>query len=650
MSEEVPSGRVVDGRFTLVERLGSGGMGMVWRARDEALHRDVALKEVRPPDPALAEYDPEGARTLRARVLREARALARLDHPNVVTVHHIVDPGEDGYPWIVMELVAGSSLHDRLAAGPMEPADAAGLGRGILSALRAAHAAGIQHRDVKPANVLLRADGRPVLTDFGIAAIRESTSLTMTGALIGSPDYIAPERIRGTEGDPSSDLWSLGMMLYVAVEGSHPLRRATTLATLAAVLDEEIPPPSRAGALAPVLSALLTRDIPARPDAETLDRLLADAERGGSTPPTPTEPVGERPGGAHEGFVGPGVAQGGAGHPGVAQGGAGHSEGAHPASPRPGPRHPVPPHPATPYPGPVHAAPTQSAAPPQRPGPTPAAPYAYGAGTPVSGPQPPAPAPSSGAEAPEDRVPTGYGSPPRASAAAAPERGRRAGRRARRITAASSVVSAAVLTGAILWTAGAFSSGGADSDDRPRDRASAPRGSAPAPTPIADGPDEQDAPEAEAETVNLLTPDGARTAIEALKPLMGGTKVTDFTLYREHASAEAPLKSNAALYDSFSYRDGRAENDGMGGTLMSGSTTVDLDSVDWDALPALLKTAEGTLNIDEPESSYVIVDPSSPFHDDRPVLRVYVTDSHGGAFLTAELDGRVIEKNPRPKG
>ncbi|MEW2060111.1 protein kinase [Streptomyces sp. NPDC007002] len=646
MSEEVPPGRVVDGRFTLVERLGSGGMGMVWRARDEALHRDVALKEVRPPDPALAEYDPEGARTLRARVLREARALARLDHPNVVTVHHIVDPGEDGYPWIVMELVAGSSLHDRLAAGPMEPADAAGLGRGILSALRAAHAAGIQHRDVKPANVLLRADGRPVLTDFGIAAIRESTSLTMTGALIGSPDYIAPERIRGTEGDPSSDLWSLGMMLYVAVEGSHPLRRATTLATLAAVLDEEIPPPSRAGALAPVLSALLTRDIPARPDAETLDRLLADAERGGSPPPTPTEPVGERPGGAHAGSVDPGVAQGGAGHPEGAHGGAGFSGVAHPASAHPAPRHPVPPHPATPYPGPAHAAPTQSAAPPQRPGPTPAAPYAYGAGTPVSGPQPPAPAPSSGAEAPEDRVPTGYGSPPPASAAAAPERGRRV----RRITAASSVVSAAVLTGAILWTAGAFSSGGADSDDRPRDRASAPRGSAPAPTPIADGPDEQDAPEAEAETVNLLTPDGARTAIEALKPLMGGTKVTDFTLYREHASAEAPLKSNAALYDSFSYRDGRAENDGMGGTLMSGSTTVDLDSVDWDALPALLKTAEGTLNIDEPESSYVIVDPSSPFHDDRPVLRVYVTDSHGGAFLTAELDGRVIEKNPRPKG
>ncbi|MGW7590452.1 protein kinase domain-containing protein [Streptomyces rubiginosohelvolus] len=583
MSEEVPSGRVIDGRFTLVERLGSGGMGMVWRARDEALHRDVALKEVRPPDPALAEYDPEGARTLRARVLREARALARVDHPNVVTVHHIVDPGEDGYPWIVMELVAGSSLHDRLATGPMEPADAAELGRGILSALRAAHAAGIQHRDVKPANVLLRPDGRPVLTDFGIAAIRESTSLTMTGALIGSPDYIAPERIRGTEGDPSSDLWSLGMMLYVAVEGRHPLRRATTLATLAAVLDEEIPPPVRAGALAPVLSALLTRDIPARPDAATLDRLLAEAARGGgSTPPTPTQPVQERPASVHA---------------------------------------------ASAHTGSVHAAPTQSAATsPPRPGPGP-----FGA--------------------PEDRVPTGYGTPPPASDTASRERGRRIERRVQRISAASSVVAAVVIAGAILWTTGAFSSEGSGGDDLPRDRASAPQVPAPTPDPIADGSGgsgDQDVPDAEA--ANLLTPDGARTAIEALTPLMGGTKVTDFTLYGEHASAEAPLKTNAALYDRFSYRDGRAKNDDMGGTLMSGSTTVDLDSVDWDALPALLKTAEKTLNVDDPESSYVIVDPSSPFHDDRPVLRVYVSDSHGGAFLTAGLDGRVIEKNPRPKG
>ncbi|MFJ2026221.1 protein kinase [Streptomyces sp. NPDC087897] len=626
MSEEAPTGRVIDGRFTLVERLGSGGMGMVWRARDEALHRDVALKEVRPPDPALAEYDPQGARTLRARVLREARALARVDHPNVVTVHHIVDPGEDGYPWIVMELVAGSSLHDRLATGPLEPADAAELGRGILSALRAAHACGIQHRDVKPANVLLRPDGRPVLTDFGIAAIRESTSLTMTGALIGSPDYIAPERIRGTEGDPSSDLWSLGMLLYVAVEGHHPLRRATTLATLAAVLDEEIPPPVRAGALAPVLTALLTRDVPARPDAETLDRLLAGAARGGpNTAPTPTEPVRERP--ASPGSV----------HAALTQA---------PAAPPPGP-------------GPASEPPSSPASdrmhpPPARPG---------GSSAPPTGP--------------EDRVPTGYGFPPPASPFSAPasggnpyqqppghpytaphEPGRRVERRAWRIGAVSSVVSAVVIAGTILWTTDPFSSRSSDSDDRPRDRASAPQVSAPAPDPAADdsgaadpsegagGSGGEDAPE----TVDLLTPDGARTAIEALKPLMGGTKVTDFTLFGEHASAEAPLKSNAALYDRFSYRDGRAKNDDMGGTLTSGSTTIDLDTVDWDMLPALLKTAEETLNVEKPESRYVIVDPASPFHEDRPVLRVYVSDSHGGAFLTAGLDGRVIERNPRPQG
>ncbi|PVE13420.1 serine/threonine protein kinase [Streptomyces scopuliridis RB72] len=265
---------MIDGRFELLGRLGSGGMGMVWRARDLALHREVALKEVRPPDPAMLAADPAAARTLRERVLREARALARIDHPNVVTIHHIVDAAEVAHPWIVMELVPGASLQERLAHGPLTPGDTAGIGRGVLAALRAAHAAGIHHRDVKPANVLLRADGRPVLTDFGIAALRESTALTATGELIGSPDYIAPERIRGDEGNPASDLWSLGMLMYVAVEGRHPLRRATTLATLAAVLDEEIPPPVQAGPLAPVLVALLNRDTGARPDAAELDRML----------------------------------------------------------------------------------------------------------------------------------------------------------------------------------------------------------------------------------------------------------------------------------------------------------------------------------------------------------------------------------------
>ncbi|MFC8015084.1 serine/threonine-protein kinase [Streptomyces cinereoruber] len=272
--------RVIDGRFELVERLGGGGMGTVWCARDLVLHRDVALKEVRPPDPMMAECDTEGARTLRARVLREARALARIDHPNVVTIHHIVDGGEDTYPWLVMELVTGGSLQDRLDRGTMTPAEAAGLGSELLSALRAAHRLGIEHRDVKPANVLLRPDGRPVLTDFGIAAIRESTVLTVSGSIIGSPDYMAPERVRGGTSGPGADLWSLGMLLYVAVEGRHPLRRENTLATLAAVLSDDVPPPIRAGALSGTLTRLLVRDPAARPDAEEVDRLLAAVATG----------------------------------------------------------------------------------------------------------------------------------------------------------------------------------------------------------------------------------------------------------------------------------------------------------------------------------------------------------------------------------
>ncbi|MEV6486113.1 serine/threonine-protein kinase [Streptomyces sp. NPDC051576] len=277
MNEGETDRRVVDGRFELESRLGGGGMGTVWRARDLLLHRYVAVKEVRPPDIDLAEYDPGAAEMLRQRVLREARALARVEHPNVVTIHHIVDGGEGTYPWLVMELVQGGSLADRLGRGPMAPAEAARLGSGVLDALRAAHEAGVQHRDVKPANVLLRTDGRPVLTDFGIAAIRDATALTATGSIIGTPDYMAPERISGHHGGPAADLWSLAMMLYVAVEGHHPLRRGTTLATLAAVLQEEVPPPVRAGSLMPVLSCVLVRDPEARPDAGTVARMLAAA-------------------------------------------------------------------------------------------------------------------------------------------------------------------------------------------------------------------------------------------------------------------------------------------------------------------------------------------------------------------------------------
>ncbi|UGY90862.1 serine/threonine-protein kinase [Streptomyces gobiensis] len=276
------SGQIIDGRFELLERLASGGMGTVWRARDIALQREVALKEVRPPDPVMVPEGSEASRMLRERVMREAQALARLSHPNVVTIYHIID--QDPHPWLVMELLPGHTLQDQIAQGPLSPQEAARVGRDVLAALRAAHGAGIHHRDVKPANVLLRADGSAVLTDFGIAALQGSTSLTATGDLIGSPEYIAPERIRDAGDHPAADLWSLGMMLYAAVEGHSPMRRGTTLATLAAVLDEPIPPPVRSGPLTPVLNALLVRDPAARPDAGRLDRMLAEAANAPSAP------------------------------------------------------------------------------------------------------------------------------------------------------------------------------------------------------------------------------------------------------------------------------------------------------------------------------------------------------------------------------
>ncbi|UNS96534.1 protein kinase [Streptomyces tubbatahanensis] len=315
-------GDVVDGRFELLERLGAGGMGTVWRARDTALDREVALKEVRQPalgpgpDPDEAQAAPEGpgAGAPRERVLREARALARLSHPHVVTIHHIVDAGP--CPWLVMELVRGPSLEQRLASGPLEPREAARLGREVLAALRTAHAAGVHHRDVKPGNVLLREDGSAVLTDFGIAALQGSATVTATGEFLGSPEFVAPERVRGVEDDPAGDLWSLGLTLYVSTEAHSPLRRATTLATIAAVLDDPVPPPVRSGALGPVLEAVLVRDPAARPTAEALERMLADVAEGrAATPYLPTEtsmPV-RSPSALPPGTVAPGTALSGTG-------------------------------------------------------------------------------------------------------------------------------------------------------------------------------------------------------------------------------------------------------------------------------------------------------------------------------------------------
>ncbi|AQS70378.1 serine/threonine-protein kinase [Streptomyces pactum] len=294
MSGEPGGERVVDGRYRLLSPLGEGGMGTVWRARDEVLHREVAVKEVRAPA-GLPESD---VRRMYARLEREAWAAARVAHRNVVTVYDVATDG--GRPWIVMELVRGLSLADLLEAeGPLEPRRAALIGAEVLAALRAAHGAGVLHRDVKPANVLLANDGRVVLTDFGIAMVEGSSALTMTGEVIGSPEFLAPERALGRTPGPESDLWSLGVLLYAAVEGATPFRQDTPLSTLRAVVDEELPPPHRAGALAPVIEGLLRKEPAERLLAERAERELRLVGAGGTPSGGGTPRAGTVPAGAH---------------------------------------------------------------------------------------------------------------------------------------------------------------------------------------------------------------------------------------------------------------------------------------------------------------------------------------------------------------
>ncbi|MFI2434022.1 serine/threonine-protein kinase [Streptomyces sp. NPDC018693] len=284
MSEEAGSERLIAGRYRLLSALGQGGMGTVWRARDEVLHREVAVKEVRAP----AGLPSTEVERMYARLEREAWAAARVAHRNVVTVYDVAT--QDGRPWIVMELVRGISLAELLdAEGPVTPQRAAHIGAEVLAALRAAHDAGVLHRDVKPANVLMANDGRVVLTDFGIARVEGSSALTMTGEVIGSPEFLAPERALGRRPGPESDLWSLGVLLYAAVEGNSPFRQNTPLSTLRAIVEEELPAPHRAGPLTPVIEGLLRKDPADRLPAERAEQELrivaaGGAPSGGGTP------------------------------------------------------------------------------------------------------------------------------------------------------------------------------------------------------------------------------------------------------------------------------------------------------------------------------------------------------------------------------
>jgi eukaryotic-like serine/threonine-protein kinase len=268
-------GRLIAERYRLVDVIGSGGMGRVWRARDEVLHRAVAVKEL---TAALYVSENEQA-VLLARTRAEARAAARINHSAVVTVHDVLE--HDNRPWIVMELVEGVSLADAVREqGRVEAREAARIGMWVLRALRAAHQAGVLHRDVKPGNVLLAEDGRVMLTDFGIAQVEGDTTITRTGEIVGSVDYIAPERVRGHEPGPASDLWSLGATLYTAVEGKSPFRRTTPLTTMQAVVSEEAAEPVAAGPLGPVIAALLCKDPAVRPGAQDAELMLAEAAEG----------------------------------------------------------------------------------------------------------------------------------------------------------------------------------------------------------------------------------------------------------------------------------------------------------------------------------------------------------------------------------
>ncbi|WP_051777601.1 serine/threonine-protein kinase [Kitasatospora phosalacinea] len=562
MTTAGPGGQLIDGRFELLARLGGGGMGLVWRARDTLLEREVALKEVRPPDPAMLAADPAAAHELRERVLREARALARLQHPNVVTIHHIVDNPELAHPWLVMELVPGGSLHDRITRGPLPPQEAARIGRGLLSALTAAHAAGIQHRDVKPGNVLLRTDGTPVLTDFGIAALSESTSLTATGALIGSPEYIAPERIRGQEGDPASDLWSLGMTLYVAVEGHHPLRRATSIATLAAVLDQPLPPPVRSGALGPTLTALLSRDPAGRPDAVRLDRLFAAAEQGvdgtlgGSPAFSPTE---------------------------------------------------------TNTPPPYTPTGTNGVLPYAQTGPT--------------GPYPP-----SGPYAPTEAV--------------RPERPSR--RRTGPVLAVA--VAGVAVVGLLGWTLvpKLFDTKKAEGGRIPVTKVTGPATTgAPPPAGESPAPEASDTPGATGATGgpaaggDLLTPDGARGMVDAIRSSTGGATVVEMVVYPEFATAKVLTKENPKHYDTVTYRDGKVTR-ATGGLTSDRDKPVDLQKIDWNQLPTVMATAQDELGVPAPESRYLII--TYGWFADEITVRYYLSDDYGGGgYLTAGATGKVLK-------
>ncbi|MER5268243.1 serine/threonine-protein kinase [Actinosynnema sp. NPDC002837] len=293
----------VGGRYALVERVGSGAMGVVWRARDELLDREVAVKQLRWPDLTADELE-----VARARAMREARNAARLQHPDAISVFDVVV--EDDRPWLVMEYLPSRSLAGLLAErGRLSPDEAARIGGRVATALAAAHAAGIVHRDVKPSNVLIGHDGTVKLTDFGISRAAGDGTLTDSGMITGTPAYLAPEVARGEQPDQASDVFSLGATLYAATEGQSPHGVSdNSFGLLYRAAAGLIEPPTRSGPLTGVLTRLLAADPAGRPTAVEAAELLAAPLR---AEPEPAEPEQVESGPVEPELVGGGPVGGG---------------------------------------------------------------------------------------------------------------------------------------------------------------------------------------------------------------------------------------------------------------------------------------------------------------------------------------------------
>ncbi|MBV6695759.1 serine/threonine-protein kinase [Kitasatospora aureofaciens] len=278
-------GMLIDGRYRLTARLGRGGMGTVWRATDERIHRQVALKE-----PLLPDGLDETERTERCRRMeREAQAMAGIRHPHVVRVHDIATV--DGLPWLVMELVEGESLDVTLATGTLDVTETAAVARQLAAALAAVHEAGVVHRDVKPGNVLRTRSGDVLLTDFGIAQLDDGLDLTRTGLVIGSVPYLSPERAAGLRPGPAADIWALGLVLFELLEGVNPYRRQSVPATMAAILRDPVPTPHRAGRLTSPILRLLEPDPQRRPTAAEAVRLFTEPATAATAAPTAVLPT-----------------------------------------------------------------------------------------------------------------------------------------------------------------------------------------------------------------------------------------------------------------------------------------------------------------------------------------------------------------------